>query len=67
MSEVWAVVFSNYSPAEIDSLWTTEEEASKRRDELNEKSSGMWQVAPMSLRETWEPESTAGSNPKESA
>ena len=31
---VWAVQFSNYDPAEIDSLWTSKRKAKKRADEL---------------------------------
>lgn len=33
---VWAVVFSNYEPAEVDSLWTTEDRARERADELGD-------------------------------
>lgn len=31
---VWAVVFSNYEPPEVDSLWTTEARAEERAEEL---------------------------------
>lgn len=45
LSGVWAVVYGNYDPPETDSLWTTEEEATKRAGELNESGdSGMWEV-----------------------
>lgn len=53
---VWVVVYSNYEPAEVDSLWTTEAEAAKRRDELNATSNtGMWESEPWVVRERWEP------------
>ena len=42
---VWAVVFSNYDPREIDSLWWNEEEASARAEELGE----MWRVEKMAV------------------
>lgn len=31
---VWAVVYSNYEPAEVDSLWATEELANIRLSQL---------------------------------
>lgn len=39
---VYAVVFSNYEPTEVDSLWRTQESADKRADELD----GDWRVVP---------------------
>lgn len=33
---VWAVIFSNYEPVETDSLWTTEERAEERAEELGD-------------------------------
>lgn len=32
--KVWAVVYSNYFPAEVDSLWKTKEKAEERAEEL---------------------------------
>jgi hypothetical protein len=40
MIKIFAVVFANYYPLEIDSLWTTEELADKRSDKLD----SMWRV-----------------------
>lgn len=52
--KVFAVVYSNYDPAEVDSLWTTETEANKRRAELNaETDTGIWKVTPWLVQETW--------------
>lgn len=48
MPEAWlvyAVVFRNYYPAEVDSLWKTEESAQKQCDEMNkEYGYGGWRV-----------------------
>jgi len=42
---MWVVRFSNYHPAEIDSMHKSREEAEKRRDELNEEGdTSMWEV-----------------------
>jgi len=49
---VFAVEWGNGFPAEIDSLWTTEEEAQKRAEEMSES----WRVTRWTLREHWEPE-----------
>lgn len=47
---LYAVQFSNYSPAEIDSTWTTEARAVERRDELNKSGeTSMWCVEPWSV------------------
>ena len=37
---VWAVVFGNYSPDEVDSLWNTKALAQRRADELGSE----WRV-----------------------
>ena len=37
---VWAVVYGNYSPYEVDSLWDTKAMARKRADKLG----GDWRV-----------------------
>lgn len=37
---VWAVVFSNYDPAEVDSLWSTPERAEAEADAKG----GAWHV-----------------------
>lgn len=52
---VYAVVYSNYEPAEVDSLWMTRELAERRADELD---SG-WTVTPMSVGEQHIPEEKA--------
>jgi len=44
-SAVFAVVFSNYQPFEIDSLWTTKELAESRRNQLGD----MWGVQEMTV------------------
>lgn len=36
--KVWVVIFSNYEPSEVDSLWRTKESAEKRAEELGD----MW-------------------------
>jgi hypothetical protein len=48
---VWAVMYGNYEPAEIDSLWATEELARRREDELDAApgSTGMWRVVPWTV------------------
>ena len=54
MSEnhVWAVVFGNYEPPEIDSLWTTEARAEERAQELNRESDNpRWGVMGWTVRE----------------
>lgn len=55
---VFAVIYSNYNPDEVDSLWTTEVEAQKRANELNESDrekghSGNWHVIPRAVNEVW--------------
>lgn len=42
---VWAVMFGNYEPSEIDSLWDTEEDADKRAAQLD----GDWRVFQMGV------------------
>jgi hypothetical protein len=48
---VWAVVYGNYEPTEVDSLWATEELAKRRKDEVDAQplSSGMWDVVPWTV------------------
>ena len=41
---VWVVKYGNYEPAEVDSIWATEEQADARVEEL---AGGMWEVSPM--------------------
>jgi hypothetical protein len=41
---VYVVKFSNYHPAEIDSIWSTKENALARADELNAFAGGDWRV-----------------------
>ena len=49
--EIWAVVYGNYYPSEVDSLYSDKSDAEKRRDELNDAkdSTGMWEVETMQL------------------
>jgi hypothetical protein len=51
MTSVWALVYSNYEPAEVDSLWATEELARKREAKLGEAAGGssMWRVVEWSV------------------
>jgi len=48
-AEVFAVVYSNYDPLEIDSLWATEQLAIDHRDRLNDS---MWTVVRMTVHST---------------
>lgn len=44
---IWAVVYGNYEPAEVDSLWATEDLALRREEKLDEAADGdmsMWRV-----------------------
>jgi hypothetical protein len=55
---VYAVEWGNEFPAEIDSLWTTREEAQKHADELNDgaiRGADNYGVHEWKLLETWEP------------
>lgn len=53
----YAVEWGHEFPAEIDSLWTTEEEAKKRADELG----GDWGVSKWSIQAEWSPEKDTAS------
>lgn len=55
--EVFMVRYANYDPPEVDSLWTTAEEAQKRADELDEqyKDAAGWKVTARTVYEKWEP------------
>jgi len=44
----WVVVFSNYYPAEVDSIWKTKELAEQKADELQ----GDWHVQEWTVQET---------------
>ena len=45
---VHAVIYDGYFPREVDSLWTTEDLAGNRRNELNSRlNTDMWRVVPM--------------------
>lgn len=48
---IYAVQFGNYSPPEIDSLWTTFAEARRRADGLRDS---MWEVVSMPVWENQE-------------
>lgn len=47
MNQIWCVKFGNYEPAEVDSLWISEELSKRRADILNAQpnSSGMWEAS----------------------
>lgn len=45
---VWAVIFSNYEPTEVDSIWSTKERAEERAEELDD---GMWRVIAWEVQE----------------
>lgn len=48
---VYAVVFSNYAPPELESLWFDEADAEAEADRLNEADrSWMWDVRTMTVR-----------------
>ena len=49
---VWAVIYANYDPEEVASLWATQELAQAERDRLNSKpgSSRMWEICEMTVR-----------------
>jgi hypothetical protein len=55
---VYAVVYSNYDPAEVNSLWLKEKDAEKRRDSLNNDKtvpqSDNWEISPMFVHEFYE-------------
>lgn len=53
---VYAVVFSNYEPPEVDSLWVSQELAELRRDELSDQGRSGWDVEPMPVGEQFIPE-----------
>jgi hypothetical protein len=44
---IYAVRFSNYEPAEIDSLWMTKADAESRCNDIDD--GGMWGVHPMEV------------------
>jgi len=46
--EIYAVVFGNYFPRETDTLWSTEELAEERAEQLD----GDWRVVPMLVHES---------------
>lgn len=50
---VFAVVYSNYDPSEVHSLWKAREKAELKRDELNRRpgSAKMWEVEEMDVQE----------------
>jgi hypothetical protein len=44
---MYAVIYSNYYPREVDSYWDTKEEAIAQRDKLNDEdklASRMWEI-----------------------
>lgn len=49
---MWAVIYGNYFPREVDSYWATKEEATAQRDKLNDedrKFGGMWEIEEVAL------------------
>lgn len=44
---VWVVVYGNYFPAEVDSIWKTKELAEQKADELQ----GEWHAEEWTVRE----------------
>jgi hypothetical protein len=50
---VYAVVYSNYDPMEVDSLWLHEEAAKNQCDKKNKEywPSDMWEVCPKTVHE----------------
>jgi hypothetical protein len=53
---VWAVVFSNYEPAEVAALYDNEAAADAHADALDDRDGGGWRVARWSVGSTYEPE-----------
>lgn len=41
---VWVVMYSNYDPAEVDSIWATKERAEERARILNVESTLPWKA-----------------------
>jgi len=41
---VWVVKYDGYWPAEIESIWSTEERAEARLAELEEKGQDEWEI-----------------------
>ena len=58
-AEVFAVVYSNYDPLEIDSLWATEQLAMDHRERLNDS---MWTVVRMTVHSTPTPQTAETCN-----
>lgn len=51
---IWAVVFSNYEPPEVNSLWLDEVEAQKEADRKNaEYDCSSWRVEKMEVQREW--------------
>ncbi len=48
---VWAVVYRNYEPTEVDSLWATKELALRRVAELNNAIVDGWNVVQWTVGE----------------
>jgi hypothetical protein len=55
---VFVVEWGNEFPAEVDSVWATQEEAQRRADELNERAirgGDNYRVSEWSVRDKWKP------------
>lgn len=53
--DVWAVVFSNYEPAEVCALYDNEAAASSHASDLNGEGDGGWGVAQWNVRSEYPP------------
>ena len=50
MANCWMVVFSNYDPFEVDTIWSTRELAEKRADKLNDlNDESPWTIQKMAI------------------
>ena len=47
VGNVWAVVFSNYSPTQVDTLWSTKADAEKALESFGP--GGMWHIEELSI------------------
>ena len=55
---MWAVIYGNYFPREVDSYWDTEEDAQAQAYKLSDEQraaglgSGMWEVEEVEVSQT---------------
>lgn len=50
MITCFAVIYANYYPVEVDSLWSTREKAEARARELIDAGSSEWEVMEMKIQ-----------------